>query len=99
MSNLNILEPNGVGSRYNVNGMSEPIRPLAGTVQNVAFTGTEGTATAVQATTSNVRLTVDANARILLNATVIATTGTRLLADTPEWFELTPGDVIHVIAE
>ena len=99
MANLNILEPIGIGSRFNVNGLSQPIRPLAGTVQNITYSASEGVATAVQATTFNVRLTVDVAARVLVNAAVIATTGVKLAADNPEWFEVEPGDIIHVIEE
>lgn len=92
MSNLNILE----GGSANFGSVT---RSIEGTVQNVAFTGTEGIADAVGTKTQEVRLSPDATCRILVGATVTNTTGTRLIANTAEWFLVTPGDIIHVIAE
>lgn len=92
MSNLNILE----GGQANFGSVT---RSIEGTVQNVTFSASEGTSSAVGSNTHEVRLSPDATCRILIGATVSASTGVRVIANTAEWFHVAPGDVVHVIAE
>ncbi len=82
--------------------MSVPTLIPTSTVQNVSYTGTAGTATAIVANeapgrTVTVRLCATTDCYYLRNATVTASTGSLLPAGVIEYIRVGNGDTISVI--
>lgn len=97
MSIANITEYQSFGSDSGGRPIQAGQEPSAAT-QNVTFT-TSTEATAFKASSRMVRVVSDSNAHIVFgyvaNGTVTAvTTGTKLIADVPEYFSIPAGDVI-----
>lgn len=75
-------------------------RPQPAVSQNVSYTGTAGTSTAVSATTNTVRLvsTTDCFIEITVEGTAaVANTGTYLPAFVPEYFSCQPNAKVSAI--
>ena len=69
-----------------------------GTAQNVAYTGTAGAVSAVGAETYKVRVVVSTDAFVTTDGTTpSATSGAYVVALSPEYFTVTPGQVVKAV--
>jgi len=69
-----------------------------GTAQNVAYTGTAGAVSAVSAETYKVRVVVSTDAFVTTDGTTpSATSGAYVVALSPEYFTVTPGQVVKAV--
>jgi len=69
-----------------------------GTAQNVAYTGTAGAVSAVGTETYKVRVVVTTDAFVTTDgSTPSATSGAYVVALSPEYFTVTPGQVVKAV--
>jgi len=69
-----------------------------GTAQNVAYTGTAGAVNAVGTETYKVRVLVTTDAFVTTDGTTpSATSGAYVVALSPEYFTVTPGQVVKAV--
>lgn len=69
-----------------------------GTAQNVAYTGTAGSVSAVGAQTYKVRVVVSTDAYVTMDGTTpSATSGAYCVGLLPEYFTITPGQVVKAV--